>query len=232
MMELQLNPAQRRHLISLLTTFGGIDTNRQRINFLDDTTLSYHAPETAARIPIDGSTEDFAKAVIREVQLRGTITMTRQPALVLVLVYLRDQASGHVEVMAFLDDLLAPYQPLAPLFEDPHQKGDVQILTNIWYSPKQYGFFGGRDYDSGTLEIQHGVVSYKGERTPRFTIQTITGVKHIRMGGSVNNNWVEIQYRVGSTPQEAYFAEASQFGVGALIGGSHQLFLALRRLTR
>jgi hypothetical protein len=229
-MELHLTPEQRRKVLSIFTTFGRIDTTRQRIDFLDDTTLSYHAPETVTKIPIDGSGEEFAKLVIREVELRGIITMTRQPALVLVLDYLRYLARGHAGEVAFLEELLEPYQPLSPLFEDPRQKRDVQILTNIWYSARQYGFFEGRDFDNGTLEIQHGAVTYQGERMSRFKIETILSVKHIRMGGSVNNNWVEVHYREGEREREAYFAEASRLGVGELIGGSHNLFLALRRL--
>lgn len=230
-MELHLTLEQRRRVLSILMELGRIGTNRQRIDFLDDTTLSYHAPETVTKIPIDGSSEEFAKAVIRETELRGIVTMTRQPALVLVLDNLRHLARGHPEVIVFLDDLLAPYQPISPLFEDPRQKGDVQILTNIWYSARQYGFFEGRDFDNGTLEIQHRMVSYEGERTPRFTIQGITSVKHIRMGGRVNNNWVEVRYREGEREREPYLAEASRLGVGELIGGSHHLFLALRRLS-
>lgn len=229
-MEPHLTPEQRHRVISILATFGRIDTNRQRIDFLDDTTLSYHTPETVTKIPIDGSTDEFAKSLIREVEARGMLTMTRQPALILVLGYLRYLTRGHPEVTAFLDDLVDPYQPLSPLFEDPRQKGDVQIFTNIWYSARRYNFLEARDYDNGTLELQHSTVTYEGERTQRFTIQTLVSVKHICMDGSVNNNWVEVRYRDGAVQRESFFAEASRLGVGELIGGSHNLYLALRRL--
>ncbi len=230
-MELHLDPAQRCELSRILTGYGGIETPIQRIHFLDASTLAYHAPETATRISVDGSTADFVETLLTETERRGLLTMTRQPALVLVLGYLRTQLRVPSAEETWLDQLLAPYSPVAPLFQDPQLGTDVQIMTNICYSPVRYGLFDRHDFDVGTLEIQHGVIQFAGNHTARFTLHPITRVRHIRMGRSVQNNWVEVQYGNGDTLNHAYFAESSPSGVGEWIGGSHTLFLALRRLT-
>lgn len=226
---LHLTPEQRQQVISALIQSGNITTKRQRIDFLEATTLAYHAPDTAARIPIDGSAEEFARSLVREVEAKGIITMTRQPALILVLGYLWHTVRSPAEVVAFLEELLAPYQPLSPLFES--RRGDIEILSNIWYSPRKFSFFEVRKYDIGTLEVQNGKIYYEGEHTPRLRVDEVKSVKHIRMDGSVNNNWVEVHYQHEGQEKVAYFAEASRLGVGELIGGSHRLFLTLRYMA-
>ncbi len=114
-----------------------------------------------------------------------------------------------------------------------HQPAGSDFLefTNIWYTPKKYGFFQWRNPDLGILAIEADQVTYRGEKQV-LSIGALQAVIHTRMAGDVNNNWVQVVYIADGAPSDAYFAAAKPLGIGFLGGGSETLYHALRALVR
>lgn len=107
-----LNAAQRKELVRILATYADVDTAIRRQIFLDKTGLNDALPHLMPRIPREGDMESFGYELINLLQKQGTLPNTQQPALVLVLRYLRDEVvSGQATEAAFLDRLLAPTPP-------------------------------------------------------------------------------------------------------------------------
>lgn len=102
-------------------------------------------------------------------------------------------------------------------------------FTNIWYTPKKYGFFQLRNPDLGVLSIKDNQVTYTGDKQV-LRIGALQAVIHTRMPGDVNNNWVQVDYGADDAPAVAYFACAKPLGIGFLVGGSEALYHALRAL--
>lgn len=101
------------------------------------------------------------------------------------------------------------------------------VITNVWYSPKVYGFWAVRTYDIGTLEIRAHLVTFRG-RKHQFQITKIQSVTHEHMPGDLNNNWVKVAYlNEKGVLTVAFFADATKLGVGNLVGGSEEIFQAL-----
>jgi hypothetical protein len=112
--------------------------------------------------------------------------------------------------------------------ESPAEK---RVFTNVWYTPRKYRFWEYRNPDIGTLIVEPDVVTYTGEKH-KIVITNLMNVTHTRQGGSINNNWVRVDYGDGNASSTAFFAQASRLGVGELIGGSDEIFIALRRLVK
>lgn len=108
-----LSNEQRKRLIDIIAQYGDIGSPRKRQNFLENTGLSDAAPERISTIGRDGTTRDFAQELVRICQSWGTLKQTQQPALMLVIQYLRDEVvSGHEEEAHFLDALLSASNPV------------------------------------------------------------------------------------------------------------------------
>jgi hypothetical protein len=106
---------------------------------------------------------------------------------------------------------------------------EIKTFTNIWYAKKKYSFWSVfRNTEVGTLIVYDDYLEFKGSKS-NVRIEEISGVKHMKMGGDINNNWVEITYRKENLTSSVYFADASNLGIGNLIGGSGRLFDVLYR---
>ncbi len=123
-----------------------------------------------------------------------------------------------------------PQQVNSP--EDRHQPSSSSlqtIFTNIWYTDRRYTFKTWvRDYTLGTLYIQENVLHYVGERAT-VSIDNAESVIHTRQYSDINANWVKIVYVEDNVHKEAWFADGKKLGWGNLVGGSHELFVAIKR---
>jgi hypothetical protein len=109
------------------------------------------------------------------------------------------------------------------VFNEPEKGDELQTFTNIWYAPEKYSFFSVRNPQIGTIYVFEKHLEFK-HFDGTLTIEDIIGVKHTKMSGDINNNWVEIIYRKNNKIKSAYFAEASKLGIGNLLGGSDRIF--------
>ncbi|MBA3534585.1 MAG: toll/interleukin-1 receptor domain-containing protein, partial [Ardenticatenales bacterium] len=108
---LSLSAASRRRLLELLALRAGILTVLDRQTFLEDAGLA----QFISKLPLGGSAEDFAAALVRALQQQGQLSGTGEPALVPLLRLLRERVVGHPQEATFLEGLLAPYEVGRPL---------------------------------------------------------------------------------------------------------------------
>lgn len=99
----------------------------------------------------------------------------------------------------------------------------IKIFTNIWFEDHKYSIWSVRNPEIGTLSVFSGRIEFSTSET-EMQITGIIRVRHTKMGGDVNNNWVEVLYQNGESVRLVYFSDASTLGVGNLIGGSEELF--------
>lgn len=99
-----LDTVQRNRLVALLAERVGL-TPLQRETMLEAAGLD--AVRTS--LTFDADARGFAAQLVRQLQKQGTLPETRQPALVSLLRWLRDEVVGHEADAAFVDGLLASY---------------------------------------------------------------------------------------------------------------------------
>ncbi len=113
MAKVDMDNDQRKRLIDIIAQYGDVGTPPKRQIFLENTGLSDAAPERISNINIDGNARDFAQELVRKCQEWGTLTQTQQPALLLVIQYLRDEVvSGQESEARFLDGLMGAAAPV------------------------------------------------------------------------------------------------------------------------
>ncbi|MBA3531415.1 MAG: toll/interleukin-1 receptor domain-containing protein, partial [Ardenticatenales bacterium] len=108
---LALSDAHRHRLVQLLALRGEILTSLDRQTLLEDAGLA----QFIAKLPLGGSAEEFAAALVRTLQQQGQLPGTGEPALLPLLRLLRERVAGHPAEVYFLDELLAPYEVGRPL---------------------------------------------------------------------------------------------------------------------
>ncbi|MEM1322910.1 MAG: 5'-methylthioadenosine/S-adenosylhomocysteine nucleosidase [Bacteroidota bacterium] len=108
-------------------------------------------------------------------------------------------------------------------------KQEVPIIHNVWFSPRKYGIFSWRKPSVGTLAISDKVLYFRGLEE-EFSTDKISQLRHIRMPGDFSRNWIAMTYeKAVGVPRTVYFAEdARSLGLGCILGGSLNLFDALR----
>ena len=119
MAEVALDAAARRRLKSLIVRFGAVDGKLDRLNLLDNAGLLADDVGVVGKLSLEVGADAFAGQLIRELEQRGDLESTRQPALVGLLRELRETVRGHHEEAAFLDGLLAPYRPASASADVP-----------------------------------------------------------------------------------------------------------------
>jgi hypothetical protein len=109
-------------------------------------------------------------------------------------------------------------------YEETTEKAPaIKIFTNIWFEDHKYSIWSVRNAEVGTLSVFSDRLEFSGSETD-LQITGIIRVRHTKMGGDVNNNWVEVLYQNGESVRLAYLSAASTLGVGNLLGGSEELF--------
>ena len=107
-------------------------------------------------------------------------------------------------------------------------ESNVCIVTNVWYTPRRYKLYSYIASDIGTLYVYEDHIEYRGQKDEDgVRIAGITGIKHTKMPGDINNSWVEVRYSGADGEAAAYFSDAKKLGIGSLLGGSEELFRAL-----
>jgi len=125
MAKVSLNAQQLNELVRILATYADVDTSLRRQIFLDKTGLNDALPRLMPRLPREGDAETFGYTLVDLLQRHGTLQNIQQPALALVLRYLRDEVvAGQEAEAAFLERLLAPTQP----------KGDPTLPLKLFVS--------------------------------------------------------------------------------------------------
>lgn len=119
MAQVSLNERQRRILIQYLIRYGRIDTVQQRLNFYENSGIESIAPDIPQAISIEGSTDEFCRALLRLLLKRETVAGATTSPLVAVLSYLRDIAAGNEDVRTFVDEILSSYLPPSPARATP-----------------------------------------------------------------------------------------------------------------
>lgn len=107
MAELPLTREQHRRLVHLIAQRAGILTPLQRQNLLEMAGLN----EFITRLNFATDAQTFAQQLVRELQNRGTLAQTGQPALVSLLEELSHIVRGQEEEAAFVAELLAQAPP-------------------------------------------------------------------------------------------------------------------------
>jgi hypothetical protein len=105
---------------------------------------------------------------------------------------------------------------------------EIKTFTNVWYTKKKYSFWSLRNPEVGTLHVYDDHLEFKGSESD-VRIGEISGVRHIKMSGDINNNWIEVTYRKENLTTQAYFADAANLGKGNLTGGGDKIFDVLHR---
>jgi len=120
---------------------------------------------------------------------------------------------------------------------DPHREAFYQTtektqalktFTNIWYADRKYSIWSVRNTVPGTLTVFSDHLEFNSSELD-LLITAISCIRHTKMGGDLNNNWVEVVYQNGEAAKFGYFAEASKLGIGNLLGGSEELFDILHK---
>ena len=75
MSNMQLTPEQYRHLTTLLTRYGGVNTVAERQFLLDSAGLS----DFASRLGMDNNAQIFSSQLVRVLQDYGILKSTGQP---------------------------------------------------------------------------------------------------------------------------------------------------------
>lgn len=104
MASLPLSPDEHRRLVRLVTERGGMNTALQRQNTLEAAGL---LERFGGRVNFDVDTATFCQMLVRELQQFGTDPATHQPALVALLVVMRERLEGWPEDRAFVETLMA-----------------------------------------------------------------------------------------------------------------------------
>ncbi len=105
MADFTLTPFERSYLIQIMNTRGGWDTETARHNFFSDAysdTLAY----LQFQVAISGSTDEFSKSLVRELEKQGALPNRRRHALNPLLRHLRVLASGWQQEVTFIEELL------------------------------------------------------------------------------------------------------------------------------
>jgi len=115
------------------------------------------------------------------------------------------------------------------------------LFNEVWYAPKEYGFFSYRNAFVGGLRLSDRGIAYHGDKKELFQSKsqnifiqrgTIEGIEHTKMKGDIAKNWVKVTYNRGQTAwfqdKSAYLASAH--GIGNLFGGSENLYNVFRLL--
>ncbi len=122
------------------------------------------------------------------------------------------------------------------------RKNKNKMSTNVWYTPKKYGFFNiWRQEDEGTLFIDYTEkqLKFESEETASLIIhqEEMTQVIHTKMPGDLSNNWVKVTYK---GKKEAWFQDRPPKpnslkrtrGMDNLLGGSEDLYKAIYKLFK
>lgn len=104
MSKFTLTSFERSYLISLMNTHGGWDTENARRNFFPDTYAST-LPTLQHQVAISGSTDEFSKSLLRELEKQGALPNSRH-ALHPLLRYVRGRVIGWDHELAFMEELL------------------------------------------------------------------------------------------------------------------------------
>jgi formylglycine-generating enzyme required for sulfatase activity len=105
MADFTLTPFERSYLIQIMNTRGGWDTDTARRNFFSDT-YSDSLANLQFQVAISGSTDEFSKSLVRELEKQGALPNRRRHALNPLLRHLRVLASGWQQEVTFIEELL------------------------------------------------------------------------------------------------------------------------------
>lgn len=106
MAKVVINHHERVRLTNIMSTYLRIANPLERRSFYDESGLSSQVPKLLTELREEIAVHDFCYALVSALERRGILPETSNPALYILLDYIKKEIQGHPEDAAFIETLL------------------------------------------------------------------------------------------------------------------------------